>query len=400
MLRIEYKGQPYDWFNLDEMGDIVRTSDFSNTLKENIAHYFGVPLEFQAVYDEEGLLSSVVDFARALRSMRPWLRVYDVRDMVAELKEKTAQQLEEVYAEVMRSRRNFCTPSSGSSAKGSSPPRLANSMADVVRSVNESGLGIGSSYSSKQAFESPPRNFQWSNTGMEANMLPNPVANSTSSRYATPPPLRTAAIPGVVPSSTGIPGVVPAQNGVSSWAQSSHLGLPASPSQVWRAPSYPQMQPPSVGSAIPPYSSTPPRSMPTLPSMSSLGSNAIAGTVPVTAAPTMASPRQPSPKQERSPRMSSREDESAVDVYLVKEPPFERFGFANVPSRDGRALLVSWVDPSGLLEVKWNREHQDKRILEGDRIIAVNNNGNLEDMRQQLQSKSVQLRVQRQTSER
>lgn len=404
MLRIEYKGQPYDWFNLDEMGDIVRTSDFSNTLKENITHYFGVPIEFQAVYDEEGLLNSIVDYARAFRSIRPWLRVYDMREMIPELKEKTSQQLEEVYAEVARSRRNFCGPNSENGARGSSP-RLA--MADVVRSANESGLGVGSSYSKHS--DTPPRNFQWNNTGMEASMLPNPVANSTSSRYATPPVLRTGklpsstGIPGVVPSATGIPGVVPAQPGVS----------PAP--QAWMHPSLPQLPPQSTGLAFPHYSASSANGF-AAPEFPQLGTqsprsaqhetasprsgnaNALSGVPLVTAAPTVASSRpDASPKSEPSPRMSTRQDEPVVEVYLAKEPPFERFGFANVPSRDGRALLISWVDPTGLLEVRWNREHHDKRIVEGDRIIAVNNNGNLEGMRQQLQSKSVVLRVIRQT---
>merc|ERR1711862_181392 len=105
--------------------------------------------------------------------------------------------------------------------------------------------------------------------------------------------------------------------------------------------------------------------MPMLPPTASYGSNALVGAPPsqVADSHTKASPRQPSPRQElrqeRSPRMSNRDGESVVDVSLVKEPPFERFGFANVPSRDGRALLVSWVDPTGLLEVKWNREHHD-----------------------------------------
>mmetsp|Transcript_142183 Transcript_142183/g.247812 ORF Transcript_142183/g.247812 Transcript_142183/m.247812 type:complete len:621 (-) Transcript_142183:108-1970(-) len=160
MLRIEYKGQPYDWFNLDEMGDIVRTSDFSNTLRENIAHYFGVPFECQAVYDEEGMLSSVADFARALHSMRPWLRVHDIREMESELKDRTVQQLNAITAEVERSLRHLgAVPQPGIAPVESAyeaPGRVASqpsdaqswpspmtqkdspvSLADAVRSANE-----------------------------------------------------------------------------------------------------------------------------------------------------------------------------------------------------------------------------------------------------------------------
>jgi len=145
MLRVEYKGQPYDWFNLDEMGDIVRTGDFANTLRENIAHYFGVPFDCQAVYDEEGVLSSMVDFARALRSVRPWLRVYDVRDMASELKEKTFHQLVEVLAEVERSKKNLQTfdlagtdTSYAGSRSSSMPPREE----AICRSCGNTGVDM------------------------------------------------------------------------------------------------------------------------------------------------------------------------------------------------------------------------------------------------------------------
>lgn len=123
MLRIEYKGQPYDWFNLDEMGEIVRTSDFSSTLRENIAHYFGVPFDCQAVYDEEGMLSSVSDFARALHSTRPWLRVHDIRDMDMDLQARTVQQLNEIFQDVSRSLRNFGVPAGGTLPQSKGGPR-------------------------------------------------------------------------------------------------------------------------------------------------------------------------------------------------------------------------------------------------------------------------------------
>ncbi|CAE6955659.1 unnamed protein product [Symbiodinium natans] len=54
MLRVEFKGQPYDWFSLDDMGSLIQSEEFASTLKENINHYFNVPFEEQAVFDDAG----------------------------------------------------------------------------------------------------------------------------------------------------------------------------------------------------------------------------------------------------------------------------------------------------------------------------------------------------------
>jgi hypothetical protein len=397
MLRIEYKGQPYDWFNLDEMGDIVRTSDFSNTLRENITHYFGVPYERQAVYDEEGLLSSVVDFARALRSVRPWLRVYDVKEMVPELKEKTGQQLEEVHAEVLRSKGLF----GQSGSDRGSPTRAASSMADAVRSANESGSfnlssNIGESsllanggggYNPQGLLPNGPATM-----GSQGVAIPYPVASTASPRYATPPKLRIGSrIPGVIPSQPTIPGVGPAQVGSMAnpgiWPP--HAPVSVTPPQAWRTtlPSQP------LPTGLSPSTATSTSIRHHSPISSTVGSATMLGGTSAAASNTVA--HQSSVSQDDS-QIASHGRESVIDVLLSKDPPFERFGFANVPSRDARALLVSWVDPAGLLEVKWNRERPDKRVLEGDRILAVNNrSGEVEEMRAELQNKSVHLRVER-----
>mmetsp|Transcript_103549 Transcript_103549/g.291453 ORF Transcript_103549/g.291453 Transcript_103549/m.291453 type:complete len:609 (-) Transcript_103549:194-2020(-) len=105
MLRIEFKNQPYDWFNLDEMGDIVRSEDFSNTLRENIVHYFTVPFDCQAIFDEDGMLNAPIDFARSLQRMQPYFKVYDVRELPAELREQALQKLSHVSESVARSQR-------------------------------------------------------------------------------------------------------------------------------------------------------------------------------------------------------------------------------------------------------------------------------------------------------
>eukprot|EP00435_Cladocopium_sp_Y103_P066452 s295_g28.t1 len=89
MLRVEYKGQPYDWFNLDDMGALIQSEEFASTLKENINHYF-----------EDGLLVAPADFLRSLRHPRPYFRVYSLRQMPQDLKEQTAEKLSILAQEV------------------------------------------------------------------------------------------------------------------------------------------------------------------------------------------------------------------------------------------------------------------------------------------------------------
>jgi len=107
MLRVEFKGQPYDWFNLEEMGTLLRTEDFAHTLRENINHYFNVPFDNQAVFDEDGLLVAPVDFARSLQHPRPYFRVYDTREMPQDLKDQTSARLSSLAYEVTKAQRSF-----------------------------------------------------------------------------------------------------------------------------------------------------------------------------------------------------------------------------------------------------------------------------------------------------
>eukprot|EP00913_Durusdinium_trenchii_P005485 g5113.t1 len=66
MLRIEVHGLLHDWFDLDDLGDMVKSSGFNITLRENIARYFGVPVDQQALYDEDGILATTADLRLAL----------------------------------------------------------------------------------------------------------------------------------------------------------------------------------------------------------------------------------------------------------------------------------------------------------------------------------------------
>merc|ERR1740130_1160513 len=92
---------------------------------------------------------------------------------------------------------------------------------------------------------------------------------------------------------------------------------------------------------------------------------------------------------------------SIIEVTLSKEPGFERFGFANVPTRDNRSLVISWVDAAGLLQMKWNRlVDASQQVSEGYRIVSVNGRSdNVEAMRDELQKPQVQLLVQRATAQ-
>lgn len=107
MLRVEVNGLLHDWFDVDEMGQFVRSPTFSTTLRENIARYFGVPVNSQAIYDEDGLLTTSADFSRALQRFAPKLYIYDAHEMGPHLRERTSEQLAMIDAEVEQSRRNF-----------------------------------------------------------------------------------------------------------------------------------------------------------------------------------------------------------------------------------------------------------------------------------------------------
>ncbi|CAE8639155.1 unnamed protein product [Polarella glacialis] len=107
MLRIEVNGLLHDWFDVDEVGDMVKAPGFTATLRENIARYFGVPVKSQAVYDEDGLLATAADLSRALQRYAPKLFVYNLEEMGPRLRDKTSEQLAKIDAEVEQTRRHF-----------------------------------------------------------------------------------------------------------------------------------------------------------------------------------------------------------------------------------------------------------------------------------------------------
>eukprot|EP00927_Polykrikos_kofoidii_P044260 TRINITY_DN38275_c0_g1_i1.p1 TRINITY_DN38275_c0_g1~~TRINITY_DN38275_c0_g1_i1.p1 ORF type:complete len:725 (-),score=91.20 TRINITY_DN38275_c0_g1_i1:461-2569(-) len=100
VLRVEVNGLLHDWFDVAEMGDFVRSSAFASTLRENVARYFGVPVANQAIYDEDGLLTTNADFSRALQRISPMLYIYDLDEMGVELIDRTVEELDLIEQEM------------------------------------------------------------------------------------------------------------------------------------------------------------------------------------------------------------------------------------------------------------------------------------------------------------
>eukprot|EP00439_Symbiodinium_sp_Y106_P085358 s46_g28.t1 len=109
MLRVEVRGLLHDWFDVGEMGDFIRSPEFAGTLRENVARYFSVPFERQAIYDEDGLLTSTADFSRALQKIYPKLFIYDLDEMGPELRARAVDELRQIDADVEQSWKQFGT---------------------------------------------------------------------------------------------------------------------------------------------------------------------------------------------------------------------------------------------------------------------------------------------------
>lgn len=130
ILRVEVAGMLHDWFCVEEMSDFLRTPAFAKVLRENIARYFHVPVQRQAVYDEDGLLTSNADFRRALQRVSPKIYVYDMQDMAQELRDRTVEELQSLEAEVQLSWDAF---GASATAKENSAPEQSAKQAAVKR---------------------------------------------------------------------------------------------------------------------------------------------------------------------------------------------------------------------------------------------------------------------------
>lgn len=380
MLRVEFKGQPYDWFNLEEMGDVVRSEDFTNTLRENVVHYFSVPYDCQAIFDEEGLLSTAVDFARALQSVNPYLRVYDTREMPQDVKEQTVHKLGIISSEVARSLRSLAS-GTGTSVLGAVRPGVPGVIADGYNGYNGTAVRRPSPWPVREAH--PP--FVERGPPILPGMPPP--------HCGVPPMAHLGSMP-VMPPGMVMPGL---RAGV--------FGLPAGacalrPDFGARTPGGPcGLCGPWAGSAPPSA-----RLAPQEPVTFQLPPDTISSW---TTSPRLAGPsaphydlgRRPSFQHHPCPQDLPPPNDWRVEVTLSKGinggERTDRFGFANVPTADGRALLINWLDLNGLLGM-WNRNHPDKAIREGDIILAVNGVADdVEAMRVQLQLDAIRMVIQR-----
>lgn len=477
MLRVVFRNRSYDWVDLDDLGDVVKRPEFVDTLRENIAHYFGVPVDLQAIYDNDGLLTSVVDFSRTLQGIRPALRVYDLREMTAALKRDTAQRLATINKDVAMSRRTLDphSHSRGVRFRRSSSKRasLSRTKSAFLQGTHDAAVGdrmsqaawFGQGHLSTTGApvfgygtRSSPRSATPTDSCLSSRL------RGSSSDLQSPLPwnprpghhgLRmTPSLPALEPlARTQSPQPVPL--GLSPFLQLMPLGHPhpSQPVQLGRSYSSQELASripwserqlsPCTGSPCAPF----PFLRPSDPSPTYSPSNRAeqSDSVGLTPPRGLTYPLSPHGARSSSPlpqgfsdvqlsvgRVDTSEsrrpdvvpsggaldstppatvilptsDETQevldydIEVTLTKGFPgkgqVERFGFSNVPSRDGSALLVSWIDDHGLL-AKWNRKYPQKAVSEGDRIVAVNGvRQDIPVMRQQLQTQRVFLMVLRQ----
>lgn len=107
MLRIEVAGESHDWFDVDEMANAVRSPSFAATLRSNITGYFGVPIDQQVIFDDDGLLVTAADISRALQRVSPALYVYDFRNMTPDQKQSVVAGFQRKQAGVGQSLSSF-----------------------------------------------------------------------------------------------------------------------------------------------------------------------------------------------------------------------------------------------------------------------------------------------------
>lgn len=429
MLRIEFKNQPYDWFNLDDMGDIVRSEDFANTLRENIAHYFAIPYDCQAIFDEEGLLSAGADFSRSLQRNQPYFRVYDVREMTPDLREEALQKLAQIMEAAIKNRRMLTgyedngaaildgraggtsvpqPPWSArvqDSSRTSSPPvapgmALRDRLGAVCNDRGERG-GLGD-YGERPGRAPIP--------DPSCALRTEPLSNGVRGGPAAWEKLCSIR---AEPMSNGLGGVV--QRSYSSPGGGQSMPGARCNSQHEQGTSSP------CAGVSPPPAAAPTGHLGGYSALASFGGCTTASRC--TSSNDVSAPWLPAaPQADRlGCRLYHGQGQSAAAAQLgqskaVQEPEptcFEvalskdtvvgserRFGFANVPSQDQRSLLVTWIDMNGLLRA-WNTANGNRAVQEGDAIISVNGvSGDAEAMRAQLSLDTVRMLLQPGTSRR
>lgn len=66
VLRIECKDKLFNWFDLDEEKEVINAPEVVKILKENVAHYFSIPVDKQIIFDEQGVIGTACDFRRSV----------------------------------------------------------------------------------------------------------------------------------------------------------------------------------------------------------------------------------------------------------------------------------------------------------------------------------------------
>ncbi len=83
MLRIEYKGNVYDWFDLNDPAtfELQRSDDFLSIVRHNIWQYYGVPPEAQVLFDRasQAEVDSEARVKRLIQRKAPLVRLVDTR---------------------------------------------------------------------------------------------------------------------------------------------------------------------------------------------------------------------------------------------------------------------------------------------------------------------------------
>jgi len=396
MLRVEFKGQPYDWFSLDDMGSLIQSEEFASTLKENINHYFNVPFDDQAVFDEEGILVSPIDFKRALQHPRPYFRVYNLRELPNEMKEQAVEKLATISQEVAKMQQALGTPAS----------------------LGQQGFGRLSYGQVPGTYPAPAEPVQ-----TQSKFEPcAPLAAEGLSVSSWPRGQETAQaaqFPAVVPGPSGCQKCgEPYEEGALFCRKCGQL-RPTTPSELRSLPALPAVTTSSladrlagagaalVGQAVPcntgacqvatgpaPVPAQPLASLTGLPRPTAPNGKVVAPPAPPLievvlnkdthrpAAACSVCGNMFMPDSEFCRKCGAKRDMSVV---------LDRFGFANVPGQDGRSLQVTWIDPEGLL-ARWNLQHADNQVHEGDYILSVNDfSEDVEAMRAQLQLKSIKM---------
>lgn len=145
LLRVEFRGQPFDWFNLEDLGELVQSMDFVITLRENISHYFGVPSEWQIMFDDAGVICTSADLLRALQHSRPSLRVYDMREMPINMLDQMERNLAVTAEELASTQHRFYSLKGrpGALSNDIAHPHFANSR--LVPPVSYTGVSLNGS---------------------------------------------------------------------------------------------------------------------------------------------------------------------------------------------------------------------------------------------------------------